>query len=1391
MKISKVDHTRTAVGVKDNKGPEGIIYVDPSSKSVFDPTERVKDRIKKANNLYSVFGPVDKKDSKQKNNVADTFNAVIRNYTHPNRNSGITRERDKIIYKLNASILIRDVKGRFNSFVYNDNTKRLIDEALNVLLKGTLRREETKKAFQNLFEACIPAVSGSSIEDLKIDEQLIQKYIVDPIVEDYCKNKLQSNTIKSLKNQNLVVQPVSLEGNRTILAPASSNNSKSSKNSIRLSKTEEKVALTSFLEMFATLDEEARKDSLMRLRRLVDLFFYGKNAVIADSFDVWARHNEAKQETAKIVNYIRPDYSVYNPVNGDSSDEKIRKKKEKKIVQKAESGKLRDMFRTKNIEMFRSSFKALDEDSDNLFFEDINISKFFIHHIQGEFERLYSNGRSDDFRLEKGYISEKVWKGLINYLSIKYIAIGKSVYNFAMDELTKPDGDMNFGRINDAYINGITSFEYEKISAEETLQRETAVYVSFASNHLSRAVVKAGSDVDLMDLNINEQSDKLIDKRNITKGILQFFGGRSSWDKFSTDLFDEEFDSYAFLNDIKKLIYQLRNESFHFNTEQKSTDISNPKLISDMFEYECKKASILEKQKFYSNNLPLYYKDSDLGKVLERLYSSYTDRKSQVPSFERVMKRCDFSEYLKKSGIRPALDEKNLLKFESAVYYLYKQIYYNDFLAHEKEAKDVFIKNIRDMKIRTEIGRNGKSRTVTEDKPIENFRKRVLELEHYSLSEICQIIMTEYNQQNNQNIKKSQKNVEIFKHYQLGLYSALNEALTCYIKNNSELYGFIMNPHVDTDAELEPMEEFLPDYTSVQYDDLVKKVANSLELKKWYITTRFLNPKQTNHLVGALRSYVQYVESIKRRSNETGNALPKFEEAKPIKDIIQVVDMCTKICGNISNDLEDYFEDNANYADYLEKFLDFEMDESKSDNKAAMLAAFCEDKLEDQKIEVYHDGTNPILNRNIVLAKLYGASSIVSKAISRVDSNVLKEYYSADRDIEKYREDGGCKTVNQQKRLKEYQELKNRIEFRDVVDYSEIINELYGQLINWTYLRERDLMYFQLGFHYMCLNNASEKPDGYKKIEIVDKTGDPRSINGAILYQIVAMYTYGADLFYRGHKINIDNKNSTDYVDKKNRWEKFSGQIGQRIPIFALYSGYINKGDSEVYKPSYNIYTSGLELFEVLDEHADIIKLRNYIDHFNYYSKKDRSILDLYSEIFDRFFTYDMKYQKNVPNILSNILAGHLLVPSFRFETGVKKVGDDTKASAKLCLNKKNGLVPASFTYKLDDDDRTKVKGPSKLMGYVENVIRILDYTEGGESPEFELSDSYYKFTGERGTDKDKTSFKTKNYRKTSGGIGGRNSSNKGGNNLVDRNNNSSGLSSNPFDAFLSDYNPD
>ena len=53
------------------------------------------------------------------------------------------------------------------------------------------------------------------------------------------------------------------------------------------------------------------------------------------------------------------------------------------------------------------------------------------------------------------------------------------------------------------------------------------------------------------------------------------------------------------------------------------------------------------------------------------------------------------------------------------------------------------------------------------------------------------------------------------------------------------------------------------------------------------------------------------------------------------------------------------------------------------------------------------------------------SESVTQKTVlNLLSSDMFQKPFSADKDIESYRKDGGCKTADQQKRLKEYQELK-------------------------------------------------------------------------------------------------------------------------------------------------------------------------------------------------------------------------------------------------------------------------------------------------------------------------------------------------------------------------------
>ena len=286
----------------------------------------------------------------------------------------------------------------------------------------------------------------------------------------------------------------------------------------------------------------------------------------------------------------------------------------------------------------------------------------------------------------------------------------------------------------------------------------------------------------------------------------------------------------------------------------------------------------------------------------------------------------------------------------------------------------------------------------------------------------------------------------------------------------------------------------------------------------------------------------------------------------------------------------------------------------------------------EEQSDLYVDPKNPKVNRNIVHSKLFAADLILRDIVEPVSKDNIEEFYDQKAEIVYCKIKGKDITAEEQKAVLKYQKLKNRVELRDIVEYGEIINELLGQLINWSFMRERDLLYFQLGFHYNCLRNNSEKKEAYQKIEV---NGD--SIKDAILYQIIGMYVNGVAVYAPDEKGDILKEQCT------------KGGAGGKISAFNRYSEYLGLD-------KLTLYNAGLEIFEVVAEHDDIINLRNGIDHFKYYLGDYRSMLSIYSEVFDRFFTYDFKNFKSfirkfltigLSSLLAVGISAVILLPSF------------------------------------------------------------------------------------------------------------------------------------------------
>ena len=248
-------------------------------------------------------------------------------------------------------------------------------------------------------------------------------------------------------------------------------------------------------------------------------------------------------------------------------------------------------------------------------------------------------------------------------------------------------------------------------------------------------------------------------------------------------------------------------------------------------------------------------------------------------------------------------------------------------------------------------------------------------------------------------------------------------------------------------------------------------------------------------------------------------------------------------------------------------------------------------------------------------------------------------------------------------------------------------------------------MYMQLGFHYVELYHTNKISENsfMRRME-----GEECLIeDGAVLYQIAAMYDYNLSVYERDE-------------DDRAVFNKQRQSIGAKVPQF--YKKYC--------KDNGEIYNNGMYFFENITEQDAIVEDRKYIDHFKYYVHLDKSMMEMYSGIYDRFFAYDVKLKKSVSYIIPNILLSYFIKAQLSFETpGEFELTEKSKngIKTKYVRNAANISIDETqtrsdyFTYKLvdisnanrldqikRDKEEFYVKARSDI--FVKQVLDILNY---------------------------------------------------------------------------------
>lgn len=1257
MKISKEGHKRMSVTLKkenmqknDADKTKGQILPLPEGEGL---EKYIQKRVANTQKLYKVLGPsaVSVPNEKEKETI-DCFNDFIKNIILKNVNTQPAEKRNR------NAVEYMKTKGNVNT-VFIDVDRKCIHKLVPLHLRGTLKKyvkiekdgQRIEVYIPDVIEKLVFAVAHGTQFDHLIAEIEEEELIVclHMIFKDYTKEDIIANTAKSIEKQDVKVQVLGT-GEDARLQLASADN-------------EKKKYIFLFLKKFAcAVSEKERNDLLREFRELLVLFYCGT-----------AAYEEVKEWKNGIPIW---DFDFLSKMVSDISwffsqecseklmeREQLRREKDKDKKRQNKS-KIKDIdVEVKGIlanlitERYRESIKLLQS---LLGEEEYKEKCFWLEYIENDAEKILCSKKAlTENKLDTVWLCNNTWRNFLSFLCSKAVDMGKAVYHFAMPDLEQLESGepIKAGMIKPQFQQGITSFDYERIKAEENLERSFMTAISFALNNFSAAVCppenyekKNKEDVLFMgDKDLREEMYP-----NASWHIMQYFGGISQWKDscFEDIVMLEDADlNEEFVLEVKGAMSLIRNSAFHYAASAAQGTLDKGSYLVELFERERDNLGSKYRKKYVSNNVPMFYKVEDIDRLMHCLYGEQKVLESQIPSFRNVITRKSLPDIIVKfvKGKPYGKIQKNVetaSKFHSALYFVLKEIYYNGFLQEENLMERFMVSFNNEWNKVKESSGNKKKEAAMKD-----FSRRISELQQngkrLTFGELCQAIMTDYNMQNNQKKvrlnKKDNLPDEKYKHFKMLLLVCLRETFIDYLKKDvaGEKFdcAFLREPGLKENVyENLTEEQFCKGWKIDRYKNLINENGQyDSWLISWFILAHFMTPKHLNHLCGEIKSYLSYVHNIERRRFDAMRVQVEENKEKRQKyeQVLEILNLAAEYCGQVSNERTDYYESEEEYARHISMYVAFEEKNSERPLEE-QLYGFCNQKADGgpaSRIGIFYDGENPILNRNVVLTKLYGAERLLSECLQkeRVTKAEIEKHYKHTKKLEAVFKYGTCKNQDQEQERRTYQQQKNRIELVDILKYSDLLNDFMSQLISWCYLRERDRMYFQIGLHYIRLyygENLVEKNSKFRVLQSKEaKAGEKKGINlvdGAVLYQIAAIYTYEYPVYALDEAGNA-------IVSK-------AAKIGSTTAngINAFWKEYCNEDAST--------YEVGLSLFENPLEEKELIEFRNYIDHFKYYSRRDRSILNLYSQVFANYFRHDRKLKKSVTFILKNILARHFII---------------------------------------------------------------------------------------------------------------------------------------------------
>lgn len=1249
-----------------------------------------------------------------------------------------TKEIECLSIKKNEDVFLSTNKSTFvYRFKYVEN-KRL--DAILIRMRQNLKRGTNRDIAIALLKGLASGNFSTAVDDLITNKKKELAHFVDTINKDYYKFSI----VKSVKNMDVKAQvyKINTDEAKEVQNALDSNSVSTDKNNMYRLSISNNVENKGFIETLEkyTLSQEESDNILIKIKKLLyeyfmpeykcdkDEIFKAKklwkfpkveDVYFDEGFECKREQDKNRKEAQDAIKQIWAESKV---------DEKGRVRVNQSLLKK----RIGYVNVGRYISLASKSDKNSTQASDGG--EEGSIEKYWISYIKDFVEKNYVNVKTSinkDACLASSMLLS-CWKSIIRFMCGKFIDIGKMVYHVAMpDDMsikTSAEGGTNYGVVQPAYVDGISSFVYEDISAEDNLQRSIAGATVAAVNNFTRAAFDDRVEDCLLlkkqKRKKDEQSIEKCMKKNAIKQILRFYGGMSYFGQNKDDGKPTKYDEFTenaqtFIDELVRLLAIIRNENFHYTPGHKKCERID--YAQTLLKYDINRYKKLVKMRYYTNNVACFYDEEKIKELVNKLYGHTDVGEAQIPAFQSVWKRVDlpkdFIEIVKaNNGDKKAIDvtiikrksglenEEDERKHLGAVYFLLKEIYYRDFiLDKEKNAlkKFNYILHLKNKKIKEMV--NSKQYNLLQKLNINSYAESNFMMyidnhsdEYSSFGLLCQKVMNQYGVQN------TNREEEKYKHFKMLICKYTKLAFIEHLKENyawlfeyqkkEETEGYlddaenvkIQVPFANL-IESENKDEQVLEEKNVSIDEIyeVYKMA-------WYTLGHYIHPRQLNLLIGECKNYIQYKTDIAKRAENAGQSIGEEIKEKnkkrlmKVRDIIGILNFVKSVTGGVTGDVRDYYEAEIDvkgevihderdaYASYLSNYIAFEK------NGEATFEAFknfCSNTNGTEEFDLYADKENPKILHNIEFARMYAGGEIPLLNLEnkedkyKITKDEVNTSIKESKNIAEILNKGRCESKDEQERVVEYQQLRGRITLNDVTNIYEIVSELLGKLVSLSYLRERDQMYLLLGFYYVMLQGKSEWIHNDRRINC-----------GLVLYQIISVFDFGIKFVHW-------EKEDKEYVLKQSKdYEMLSNK---------LVKFYNNHKSS---------YKSAIRLFHNDDDKYDISDLRNYVDHLKYYSNKDKSIVELYSDYYTKVFGYSTRLRQSVINNFTNILDSYFIeaVPK------IQPVNNPEPNMPKIKLVLSNKFESKKHDYKLKDGK--KVQLPAKSEKFVEMLRAVLEY---------------------------------------------------------------------------------